>query len=295
MTCYFHNKPKCGWRQPTAAYLAPCLQAPAKVEFSFFFLKIQVWKLADKTNTCWHWHQTLEASQIVCSFSFLSFQVRMCYPGFYNCIYTPFKKENEQKENKLTDLPLEKTKRKKKWIVLHRCGAFCSTGYVYWPFLLSEPGERASERGRWRQREEKRKEQEREKDERSLTLPDAHLPQRGDKRGLQEIRGGKTTLLCLHLIFFLFAVHLHGWYVSAGVWQLREVKKKKEQALAVSSGSPGEQLNEENPKKQTNKQTIQNKRHPTFWGEARPVTNTQATSLSLKGRVTVCGRWSFCN
>lgn len=64
--------------------------------------------------------------------------------------------------------------------------------------------------GRERHEEAKRKTQEREKDERSLTLPDAHLPQRRDKRGLQETRGSKITLLCLHLTFFHFPVHLHG-------------------------------------------------------------------------------------
>lgn len=56
----------------------------------------------------------------------------------------------------------------------------------------------------------------------------------------------------------------------------------------MSSGSPGGQLNEENPKNKNNKKkTEQNKTNPIFRGETRPGTNTQATSLSLKGRVTL--------
>lgn len=99
-----------------------------------------------------------------------------------------------------------------KRIVLHLSMAFCLTGYVCQLFLLSELGGK----------KKKKTDQERGRKRKSLTLPDAHLPQRRDKRERQKTQGSKITLLCLHLIFFLFPLHLHGRYISAGASKLGE-------------------------------------------------------------------------
>lgn len=118
-----------------------------------------------------------------------------------------------------------------KRIVLHLSMAFCLTGYVCQLAFV-----RAREKKKTREG----------KEEESFALPDAHLPLRRDKRKSQRVQGRKINPP-------LSSPHLPSLYCSLA-WQIYIVRSFKAGVKRTYCGFqilrlPGEQLNEQNPKK----------------------------------------------
>lgn len=97
---------------------------------------------------------------------------------------------------------------------------------------------------------------------------------KGRARGF---RAARSSLLSLRLVFLHCPVHLRGSYI------VTSFKAEREWTYCVFQilGLPGDQLNEQKSLKIL------------FSEEKHDQENTQATSLPLKGGVTLCGRWFY--
>lgn len=95
-----------------------------------------------------------------------------------------------------------------KWIVLHLSMAFCLTGYVC---------QLAFVRAR---KKKKKKNQERERRRKASLCQMLTCHWEETKERARGFRAAKSPLLCLHLIFLHYSVHLHGRYISSGASKL---------------------------------------------------------------------------